>query len=58
MINVRNCESLTGRYAVVRNCEGEYWYYGTYDDFARANSVANEIGNGFVCPTSEINSVC
>ena len=35
-------------YMVVRYVDLLLWYYGIYDSYARALSVATELGNGFV----------
>jgi len=35
-------------YLVVRDFDGEVWYYGNYGTEERAETVAREIGNGFV----------
>ncbi len=35
-------------FMVARLVDGELWYYGTYPEKDRADSVAVEIGNGVV----------
>ena len=40
--------TLTNGYMVARAVDGELWYYGTYPEKDRADSVAVEIGNGVV----------
>ena len=40
-------------YAVLRWCDGELWFYGTYDELDRAGAVAREIGNGLVVGTDK-----
>lgn len=35
-------------YVVARWVEGDYWFWGAYDDYAEANRVAMELGNGCV----------
>jgi hypothetical protein len=35
-------------FMVVRQDDGELWYYGTYETEERAKEVAIEIGNGAV----------
>lgn len=35
-------------FMVARLVDGELWYYGTYPEKERADSVAVEIGNGVV----------
>ncbi len=35
---------------VVRVCKGEYWYYGSWNDFEKAAACACEIG-GAAIPT-------
>ena len=48
-ILVKNLPSYELRkYTVVRLDNGESWYYGTYDDYSRAEEVAKELGNGYV----------
>jgi hypothetical protein len=36
------------KYIVARYDRQKLWFYGTYDDKERAESVAKEIGNGLV----------
>ena len=57
-MKVKNCNStISGQYTVVRDCEDGFWFYGSYEEFDRAQSVAKEIGNGVVVPTEEIERV-
>lgn len=51
------------KFAVIRDCNNEpapnngYWYYGAYDNLEIAYSVANDLGNGLVVETSNIEAV-
>ena len=49
---VNNCPlSLINReetFMVARNVDSELWYYGMYQTFERAKSVAKELENGIV----------
>jgi hypothetical protein len=40
-------------YVVVREVEGEYWFYGAYENVFRASKVAYEV-HGHVIKTDEI----
>lgn len=51
------------KYAVIRNVDGEYWYYAAYNDLSDAMATAQEIGNGTVTETAKVepeyfNSFC
>lgn len=39
---------------VVRVCEGEYWYYGSWNNFDKAAAQAAEVG-GCVVPSDAVN---
>ena len=41
-------KTLSSGFMVARLVDGELWYYGTYEEKDRADSVAQEIGNGVV----------
>lgn len=34
------------QYIVVRYVDGEFWFYGTYETYDRADEVAKQLGNG------------
>ena len=38
---------------VVRVCEGEYWYYGSWNNFDKAAEQAAEVG-GCVVPSDSV----
>lgn len=40
-------------YVVVRETEGEYWFYGAYETYARAVDVAYEV-RGYVVKTENM----
>lgn len=42
------------KYAVIRECGYEYWYYGSYNSLEQAQDVCNEIGNGLVVESKNI----
>lgn len=41
-------ESVKNPYIVLRQDNGSVWYYGAYNDKRQAESIARDIGNGFV----------
>jgi len=47
-------------YMVIRDCRNEkapndgFWYYGSYDDVSIACNEANDIGNGVLVETSQV----
>ena len=41
------------KYIVARYEAQELWFYGTYDDLEKAESVAKEIGNGLVVENND-----
>ena len=47
---IRNMPAYVGDYAfiVVREVNGEMWFYGAYNDRVRANSVARDIGGSVI----------
>ena len=40
-------------YVVARNCEGNLWYYGTYETEKRAREVIAELDNGVLVIAKE-----
>lgn len=43
-ITINNAPEKTEKYVVVSDVEGEFWYWGSWPDDARAKKAANEIG--------------
>ena len=43
-ITINNAPEKTEKYVVVSVVEGEFWYWGSWPDEARAKKAANEIG--------------
>lgn len=49
------------KYTVIRDCRNEegpakgFWYYGGYDSLQLAQEAKNELGNGWIVETSDIN---
>jgi hypothetical protein len=39
---------LNYKYSVIRDCGGEYWYYGSYDTLERSQEVCNSLCNGLI----------
>jgi hypothetical protein len=56
MYNVNNVSKdfLNYKYSVIRDCDGEYWYYGSYNSLEQAQDVCNEIGNGLIVESKNI----
>ena len=53
-IDIQNMpRNINHNYLVVRQVDGDVWYYGQYDSEAKAKEVAIEIGNGLVIERKE-----
>lgn len=52
-MKINNLQKANGDYIVVREVDGEYWYWGTFQTEHRAREVAHDIG-GYVIERSEI----
>lgn len=48
IVKVHNVTPGEEKYVVAREVEGEFWYYGRWDDEDQAGEVAMDIGNGVV----------
>ena len=44
MINNLPANYTAYKFLIVRSVDGEFWYYGADNDFARATAVADEVG--------------
>lgn len=42
------------KYTVVREVDGEYWFYGSYDDVMLAGKAVIELPNGYVVESKDI----
>ena len=51
---VNNVDHVEERYMVARLNGGELWFWGAYDDEARAKQVAESFDNGLVVETEEV----
>ena len=51
---VKNIDKIYARYVVARLVDGEFWFWGQWDDKDKANSVAGEFENGVVFDTQEV----
>ena len=51
-VTINNAPEKTEKYVVVSVVEGEFWYWGSWPDDARAKKTANEIG-GLVVKVGE-----
>lgn len=50
--DINNCPNTvsTGDFIVVRESEGELWFYGNYEsDLSKADEVAKEVGGIYMC---------
>lgn len=49
------------KFTVIRDCrdtnEG-WWYYSSHNSLESAQEACNEIGNGYIIETSQIQEVC
>jgi hypothetical protein len=59
MYNVNNVSKdyVNHKYSVIRNCDGEYWYYGSYDSLERSQEVCNSLCNGLIVESESINAM-
>lgn len=65
MYNVKNVHPSYANhpYTVIRDCYNEaapnngYWYWCSYDDIVLAQRAANDIGNGLIVESKDINPV-
>ena len=59
MYNVNNVSKsyLDYQFSVIRYCDGEYWYYGSYDTIEQAQIACNEIDNGLIVESQNIEVV-
>lgn len=44
----------SGKYTIIRKSEDEYYYYGDFEDLARASEIASEIDNGIVVESKDV----
>jgi len=46
------------KFMVIRDCgNNEYWYYGIYNELPIAHKAANEIGNGILVETKQVEQI-
>jgi len=65
MIDVKNVYPTFSahKYTVIRDCRNEkapndgYWYWGSYDNLTLAHEEANELCNGVLVESAEVNPV-
>ena len=59
MYNVNNVSKsyLDHQFSVIRYCDDEYWYYGSYDTLERSQEVCNSLGNGLIVESESINVI-
>lgn len=57
MTTILNCSkySLTCKYIVAREVDGEWWFYGAWNNFSEAMNAATAEG-GQVFPSDEVNA--
>lgn len=61
--NIDHSDWKEHKYMVIRDCNDEkapndgFWYWGSYDDISVANREANELCNGVLVETSQVNSI-
>ena len=48
---------LNHQFSVIRYCDDEYWYYCSYDTFKQAQAACNEIDNGLIVESQNIEVV-
>lgn len=47
-VRVCNMPDRYSKYVVARSVGGKLWFWGSWEDSKKANSVADEIGNAIV----------
>ena len=59
MYNVNNVSKsyLNHQFSVIRYCDDEYWYYGSYDTIKQAQIACNETDNGLIVDSQNIEVV-
>lgn len=59
MYNVNNVSKsyLDHQFSVIRYCDDEYWYYGSYDTIKQAQIACNETDNGLIVDSQNIEVV-
>lgn len=57
--NVKNTPSYLREsdYTVIRECYDGYWYHSGWNDLYRASLVCNELGNGRIVKSTDINRI-
>lgn len=48
LAEVNNLPDEIDKYVVARVCDGELWFWGTWDDKDEAENVVNDVENGIV----------
>jgi hypothetical protein len=56
MVKVNNVSDYakTKRFWVIREVDGEYWFYSAFDDVTKAFNSCKELSNGTLIENSEI----
>ena len=59
MYSVNNVSSgyENHKFTVIRCCDGEYWYYCSYDTIEKAQIACNELDNGLIVESQNIEVV-
>lgn len=65
MYQVKNCPNWVHnhKYTVIRDCRNEqapnngYWFYGSYNSLLMAQEALNEINNGLIVESEEVEMV-
>lgn len=59
MYNVNNVSKSyeNHKFSVIRYCDGEYWYYCSYDTIEQAQIACNELDNGLIVESQNIEVV-
>lgn len=48
LAEVNNLPDEIDKYVIARVCDGELWFWGTWDDKDEAENVVNDVENGIV----------
>lgn len=52
-VNVQNLPATHKTYVVARPCDGDLWYWGSWDSEETAHTIANEVGGVVVYDEDE-----
>lgn len=57
VVHVHNCDQITAKYVVVRDCNNELWFYGQWDSLKDANTALKDVKNGMIVESKDVVSI-